>query len=122
MWWVSAIRLGSEKCVQLDGLSTGRARGLGEAVNRRTIKIYLDDIKPDDYAHVANAVWMLLRATPHNYAVEPDDETPPAELDKIWDSYSDVSYEYGARRGTDQNLPGRPGLIACQDHSESQAG
>ncbi|WP_154937113.1 hypothetical protein [Micromonospora palomenae] len=107
---------------QLDGLLTGPAEDLGEALNRRTIKIYLDGIEPDDYAHVANAVWMLLRATSHSYAVEPDDETQPAELDKAWDSYSDVSYEHGALRGTEQNLRGRPGLIACQDHVESQTG
>jgi len=69
----------------------------------RTIKIHLSDsIEPDDYAHVANAVWMLLRATGHDYEVEPDGEAQRAKLDKIWDGYSDVSWKNGARRGTDQ--------------------
>ncbi|GAA4565060.1 hypothetical protein GCM10023176_12300 [Micromonospora coerulea] len=75
----------------------------------RTITIHLndDDLKPHEYADVANAVWMLLRATRHNYEVEPDDQMPPATLDEFWDRYSDVSWRNGARRGTEQRERGR---------------
>jgi hypothetical protein len=64
-----------------------------------TIHVDADD---EDYAHIANAVWMLMRATSHDFDVVPDRHAKRDMLDEIWGGYSKVSWTAGDRRGTDQ--------------------
>lgn len=68
----------------------------------RKITIYLKELDDELYAHIANAVWTVLRATDCDFEVEPDGKTDRAKLDEVWDGYSDVSWKAGARRGTPQ--------------------
>jgi hypothetical protein len=69
----------------------------------RKITIHLEELDDESYAHIANAVWTLLRATGCDFQVEPDGTAERAKLDEVWDAYSDVSWRSGARRGTPQS-------------------
>jgi hypothetical protein len=69
-----------------------------------TLRLDADD---DQYAHIVNAVWMLLRATEREYTVEPDKQADQALLDQTWDSYSEVSWEGGGDHGTPQSEAAR---------------
>lgn len=52
---------------------------------KRMIKLVLTDIDDDqDYAEMANAVWMLLQSSRHRGHVEHDGATSPAVLDGWW--------------------------------------
>ncbi|MEH1168273.1 hypothetical protein V6V47_23100 [Micromonospora sp. CPCC 205539] len=68
----------------------------------RKITIQLWGVKDAQYADIVNAIWMQMRAVDCDFAVEPDNRADPAELDRRWDDYSQVSWEAGARRGTRQ--------------------
>jgi len=41
-------------------------------VGSRKIVLHLDGISDEQYAHIANAVWMLARATGCDFSVEAD--------------------------------------------------
>jgi hypothetical protein len=47
-----------------------------------------------EYADLANTVWMLLRNTPHDFRVEHDGKTPINVLNSSWDQYgTDAQWE-----------------------------
>ncbi|MEV4467385.1 hypothetical protein AB0J51_27635 [Micromonospora echinofusca] len=68
----------------------------------RRITIHLWGVEEGRYADIVNAIWMQMRAIDCDYAVKPDNQADPVELDRRWDSYSQVSWEAGARRGIRQ--------------------
>ena len=53
----------------------------------RTLTIALDDISEEDYAHLANALWMFVRATPHTFAVHVDRQASTEDLNDAWHQY-----------------------------------
>ena len=64
----------------------------------RKIILHLEQVTDEQYAHIANALWALGGVTGCEYSVEADGDL--AKLDEIWDSYSNVSWKHGAKRGT----------------------
>jgi hypothetical protein len=53
-----------------------------------------DDIGDDQYADLANAVWMLLRNTPYDFHVEHDGKTAVDALNDAWTQYgNDAAWE-----------------------------
>jgi hypothetical protein len=53
---------------------------------RFTIDIH-DDLSDADYTDLANALWMLLRVTPYEFGIVPDDHTLAEVLNGAWDQY-----------------------------------
>ncbi|MER7165328.1 hypothetical protein ABT336_04505 [Micromonospora sp. NPDC000207] len=84
----------------------------------RTIVVTLRGVGPDQYADIANAIWMQLTAVGCDFGVTPDDGQAAAEIDERWDGYSNVSWRSGGRRGTPQfqaarkTQPGNPDRTA----------
>ncbi|WP_434740260.1 hypothetical protein [Micromonospora sp. SH-82] len=68
----------------------------------RTIVVTLRGVGPDQYADIANAIWMQLTAVGCDFGVAPDAEQAAVEIDERWDEYSNVSWRSGGRRGTPQ--------------------
>ena len=53
-----------------------------------------DDLAPEQYADLANAVWMFMRNTPYDFDIAHDGKTDTAELNTAWDQYGkDASWE-----------------------------
>ena len=55
---------------------------------RLTIEI-TSPIEGVQYADIANAVWMLLRVTSHQFAVYPDEQADLPQMDAAWNKYGD---------------------------------
>ncbi|MEH0934230.1 hypothetical protein [Micromonospora psammae] len=70
----------------------------------REITIRLGGVSEERYADIVNAIWMHMEAIGCDFTVTPDEQAVPAQLDKRWDDYSQVSWEEGGRRGTPQAI------------------
>ncbi|MFG2050892.1 hypothetical protein ACGFIW_26090 [Micromonospora sp. NPDC048935] len=68
----------------------------------RRITVELRGVEDERYADIVNAIWMQMQAVGCDFTVKPDKQADLAELDRWWDSYSQVSWEAGGRRGTPQ--------------------
>lgn len=59
----------------------------------RTIRIVIKqsdqdrDISHEEYTHLANTLWMMLRNTSFECEVIPDGKTPSAQMNAAWDEY-----------------------------------
>lgn len=74
---------------QPEGLATCAAPQAAdtEPMNRY-IRLTVDDnLSDDQYADLANAVWMLLRNTHYNFYIEHDGKTSAAVLNDAWTQY-----------------------------------
>ncbi|MGY0002489.1 hypothetical protein [Micromonospora sp. I033] len=87
----------------------------------REIKVRLDGVTEEQYADIVNAIWMQMKAIGCDFTVTPDKHAVPAQLDKRWDEYSNVSWQAGGRRGTPQAIAagvGRSGIKKRADADE----
>ncbi|MFE7223528.1 hypothetical protein ACFU7D_01970 [Nocardioides sp. NPDC057577] len=56
----------------------------------RYVKLTIqDDMTDDEYADLANTVWMVLRNTQYDFHVEHDGRTPVGRLNASWAKYGD---------------------------------
>ena len=46
-----------------------------------------ETLTDEQYADLANALWMMLRNTPWHFAVTPDGRTSASKLNAAWDQY-----------------------------------
>lgn len=54
----------------------------------RTVKItVVEDISDEEYADLANALWMFMRNTKWNFHVMPDGKTKAQILNAAWEQY-----------------------------------
>jgi len=51
---------------------------------KRWVRLHIEVENHEDYAEMANAVWMLLQASRRKGSVEPDGRTDPQVLDDWW--------------------------------------
>lgn len=70
----------------------------------REITVRLGGVSDEQYADIVNAIWMQMNAIGCDFTVTPDEQAVPAQIDKRWDGYSQVSWEEGGRRGTPQAI------------------
>ncbi|SCL50719.1 hypothetical protein [Micromonospora chersina] len=70
----------------------------------REITVRVDGVSEERYADIVNAIWMQMNAIGFDFTVTPDDQAVPAQIDKRWDEYSQVSWSNGGRRGTPQAI------------------
>ncbi|RAO31429.1 hypothetical protein ONO23_03824 [Micromonospora noduli] len=68
----------------------------------RRITVQLWGVDDEQYADIANVIWMQMQAVGCEFTVKPDIRTDLTELDRRWDDYSQVSWEAGAKRGASQ--------------------
>ncbi|MCP3785326.1 hypothetical protein NLX85_18355 [Micromonospora sp. A3M-1-15] len=71
------------------------------------------------YADIVNAIWMQMEAIGCDFTVTPDAQAVPAHLDKRWDSYSQVSWEKGGRRGTPQSIAAGADRTGIRNRADS---
>lgn len=48
-----------------------------------------DPIDEEKYADLANMVWMVMRTTPFNFDIEPDQDADTEKMDDAWAQYGD---------------------------------
>jgi len=58
-------------------------------MSRRISVEITSPIEDAQYADIANAVWMLLRLTPHQFAVYPDEQADLSQMDAAWNKYGE---------------------------------
>lgn len=58
-------------------------------MSRRISVEIVSPIEDAQYANIANAVWMLLRVTPHQFAVYPDEQADLPKMDAAWNMYGE---------------------------------
>ena len=85
----------------------------------REITVHLGGVSDEQYADIVNAIWMQMRAIGCDFTVTPDGQAVPAQIDKRWDDYSQVSWEEGGRRGTPQAIAARADRIDIRDRADS---
>ncbi|UUZ59469.1 hypothetical protein [Nocardioides sp. B-3] len=47
-----------------------------------------EEMTAEQYIDLANAVWMVMRTTPFDFAVEPDKRADTVQMDDAWSQYS----------------------------------
>ncbi|WP_109508995.1 hypothetical protein [Nocardioides speluncae] len=45
------------------------------------------DMTDDEYTDLANAIWMVMRATRFDFQIHPDQHSDPARLNAAWEQY-----------------------------------
>ncbi|MBM0236524.1 hypothetical protein JNW88_03960 [Micromonospora sp. ATA32] len=85
----------------------------------REITVGLDGVSDEQYADIVNAIWMQMNAIGCDFTVTPDRQAVPAQLDKRWDDYSQVSWEEGGRRGTPQAVAAGADQLGMLDRADS---
>ncbi|WP_446209792.1 hypothetical protein [Micromonospora sp. IBSANI012] len=85
----------------------------------REITIRLGVVSEERYADIVNAIWMQMEAIGCDFTVTPDEQAVPAQLDKRWDDYSQVSWEEGGRRGTPQAIAAGADRRGIRDRVDS---
>jgi hypothetical protein len=85
----------------------------------REITVRLGGVTDERYADIVNAIWMHMRAIDCDFTVTPDAQAVPAQLDKRWDDYSQVSWEEGGRGGTPQAIAAGADRTGIRDRADS---
>jgi hypothetical protein len=85
----------------------------------REITVRFGGVSKEQYADIVNAIWMQMQAIGCDFTVTPDERAVPAQLDKRWDGYSQVSWKAGARRGTPQAVVAGADLVNIRDRIDS---
>ncbi|MFE9203407.1 hypothetical protein [Micromonospora sp. NPDC007230] len=73
----------------------------------------------DQYADIVNAIWMQMNLIGCDFTVTPDHRAAPAQLDKRWDEYSQVSWAAGSGRGTSQAIAAGADRTGTRDRAAS---